>query len=153
MVEAPTAVRAAAWLAAVLIAASCTFDTLSPQQAQQKRRCLEAADATIEAARESDDAYNAAEGMMEGVVPTRRHQALYSAFVEADERWRQALDHALTACGAAVAANSEDDELREFHERLLESTEEFERFDIVFDIREGCRWAKEIGDLPPWWQC
>ncbi|MCY3950516.1 MAG: hypothetical protein OXF61_15110, partial [Acidimicrobiaceae bacterium] len=101
------------------MATSCTFDTLSPQQAQQKRRCLEAADATIEAAREFDDAYSAAEGMMEGVVPTRGHQALYSAFVEADERWRHALDHALTTCGAAVAANSEDDELRKFHERLL----------------------------------
>lgn len=90
---------------------------------------------------------------MDGIAPTRRHQQLYSAFVEADERWRRAMAHALTVCDAAVADNSKDGELREIHAMLLEAAEAAETYDTVFDIREGCRWAKESGDLPTWWQC
>ena len=153
VVEAQTAVRAAAWLAVVFMAAGCTLEALSPVQAQQKRQCLETAEVTAEASRASDDAYNAAEGMMEGIVPTRRHQQLYSTFVEADERWRQAITHALALCDAAVADNSEDSELLEVHAMLLETVEAAETYDTVFDIREGCRWAREIGELPTWWQC
>lgn len=145
--------RATAWLAAVLMAAGCTPDALSPAQAQQKRYCLEAAEVTAEASRASDDAYSAAEGMMEGVVPTRRHQQLYSAFVEADERWRQAIAHALAICEAAVADNGEDRELGEVHAMLLEAAAAAETHDTVLEIREGCRWARETGDLPAWWQC
>lgn len=150
VVEAAAVMRATAWLASVLMAAGCTLSTV---QAQQKQRCLEAADAVVEASQASDDAYDAAEGMLDGIVPTRRHQQLYSAFVEADERWRRALASAVALCGAAAADNSEDDELREVYARLLETTDEIEMYDTLFDIREGCRWAKETGSLPDWWQC
>lgn len=49
VVEAQTAMRAIVWLAAVLMAAGCTLNALSPAQAQQKRRCLEAGDIVVEA--------------------------------------------------------------------------------------------------------
>ena len=144
--------RGSAWLAvaAVLIAAGCTFDSLSSAQAESKRRCLKAADSTAEASRESEDAYNAAEGMLEGVVPTRRHQSLYLDFVEADEHWRRTVADALAICSDAVADNSADSEVRQAHALLVEASEAAE---VIPSFREGCRLAHELGDLPEWWQC